>query len=53
MSDRVLVMQNGRGVEQGDSDDVFNNPRHPYTQKLLESLPRLEYARLRKVTQRA
>ncbi|MGW0036422.1 dipeptide ABC transporter ATP-binding protein [Gordonia sp. NPDC003376] len=53
MSDRVLVMQNGRGVEQGDSDDVFNNPQHPYTQKLLESLPRLEYARLRKVTQRA
>ncbi len=41
MSDRVLVMQNGVAVEQGDADDVFYRPRHPYTQKLLASLPRL------------
>lgn len=47
MSDRVLVMQNGVAVEQGTADDVFYNPHHSYTQKLLESLPRLEYARLR------
>ncbi|MFT4002245.1 MAG: ABC transporter ATP-binding protein [Rhizobium sp.] len=47
MSDRVLVMRNGMAVEQGTADEVFYSPRHSYTQKLLESLPRLEYARLR------
>ncbi|MBD8556067.1 ABC transporter ATP-binding protein [Rhizobium sp. CFBP 8762] len=47
MSDRVLVMQNGIAVEQGTADEVFYNPRHSYTQELLGSLPRLEYARLR------
>lgn len=47
MSDRVLVMQDGRAVEQGPADDVFSGPQHPYTQRLLESLPRLEYASLR------
>ncbi|MDM9624714.1 ABC transporter ATP-binding protein [Rhizobium sp. S152] len=47
MSDRVLVMKDGRAVEQGTADAVFYDPRHPYTQKLLQSLPRLEYAKLR------
>lgn len=47
MSDRVLVMQNGRAVEQGSADEIFSAPQHPYTQRLLESLPRLEYAALR------
>lgn len=41
MSDRVLVMQNGQAVEQGAADVVFYRPRHPYTQTLLASLPRL------------
>lgn len=44
MSDRVLVMQDGDVVEQGTADSVFNDPRHPYTQRLLESLPRLKEA---------
>jgi peptide/nickel transport system ATP-binding protein len=47
MSDRVLVMQDGYAVEQGTADEIFYNPTHPYTQSLLESLPRLEYSRLR------
>jgi len=47
MSDRVLVMQDGNAVEQGTADEVFYNPRHAYTQRLLECLPRLEYAKLR------
>jgi oligopeptide transport system ATP-binding protein len=37
--DRVLVMYAGRIVESGPTRDIFYNPRHPYTQALLESLP--------------
>lgn len=44
MSDRVLVMQNGVAVEQGTASEIFYRPRHPYTQKLLASLPRLQAA---------
>ena len=47
MSNRVLVMQNGNAVEQGTADEVFYNPRHFYTQRLLQSLPRLEYTKMR------
>ncbi|MGD0701675.1 MAG: ABC transporter ATP-binding protein [Trebonia sp.] len=44
MSDRILVMKDGRVVEQGDADDVFERPREPYTQRLLTALPRLSQA---------
>jgi peptide/nickel transport system ATP-binding protein len=39
MSDRVLVMQHGRVVESGTADEVFERPRDPYTQRLLNALP--------------
>ncbi len=39
MADRILVMQNGRVVEQGTADEIFNRPQHPYTQKLLAAVP--------------
>ena len=39
---RVLVMYTGKVVEQANVDDLFNNPLHPYTQGLMESLPSLE-----------
>jgi peptide/nickel transport system ATP-binding protein len=42
MSDRVLVLNEGRVVETGDADAVFHAPQHPYTQRLLTALPRLE-----------
>jgi peptide/nickel transport system ATP-binding protein len=42
MSDRVIVMNEGRVVEQGSADDVFLSPRDPYTQRLLASLPVLD-----------
>ncbi len=41
ISDRVLVMSNGSMVEQGDAEQVIFSPTHPYTQKLLEDVPKL------------
>jgi microcin C transport system ATP-binding protein len=35
IADRVCVMQGGEIVEQGPTADIFANPKHPYTQKLL------------------
>ncbi|MEX5271045.1 ABC transporter ATP-binding protein [Kocuria sabuli] len=39
MSDHVLVMYLGRLMEDGDVQDVFENPAHPYTKALLASAP--------------
>ncbi|MFA9375157.1 MAG: ABC transporter ATP-binding protein [Lachnotalea sp.] len=41
-ADRVVVMYCGRVVEQADVKDLFTKPMHPYTQGLLDSIPRLE-----------
>jgi peptide/nickel transport system ATP-binding protein len=40
MSDEVMVMSNGDVVEQGDSDDLYAAPKHEYTKKLLDSIPK-------------
>src|SRR5205085_1281644 len=45
-ADRVLVMYAGREVELANVDDIFYNPRHPYTRGLLASLPRVDGSRL-------
>lgn len=39
LSDRILVMHQGKIVESGPTEQVFSSPNHPYTQKLLESAP--------------
>ncbi len=39
LSDRLVVMRQGRIVESGTTDEVFTRPQHPYTQNLLRSIP--------------
>lgn len=41
ISDRIMVMERGRIVEQGPSDTLFAHPQHPYTQRLLAAIPRI------------
>ena len=41
MADRVAVMYLGKVVEDASVDDLFYKPLHPYTQALLQSIPRL------------
>ncbi|WP_214318075.1 dipeptide ABC transporter ATP-binding protein [Nonomuraea sediminis] len=41
VADRVLVMKDGLVVEEGDVDEVFIRPRHPYTQALVAAVPRM------------
>ena len=36
---RVVVMQRGKVVEQGKTEEVFSDPQHPYTRLLLSSVP--------------
>ena len=43
ISDRVLVMKDGRAVEQGPVADVFAYPQHEYTRALLSAIPQLEF----------
>ena len=40
IADRVCVMQGGEIVEQGAAKEIFANPQHPYTQKLLAAEPK-------------
>src|SRR3546814_10781881 len=40
MADRICVMTGGEIVEQGDDDQIFKHPQHPYTQRLLAAEPK-------------
>jgi peptide/nickel transport system ATP-binding protein len=44
ITDRVLVMKDGRIVEQGETETVFRNPQHAYTRTLVAATPSLETA---------
>ena len=39
VADRVIVLKDGRIIEAGSRDDIFDRPRHPYTIELLEAAP--------------
>jgi peptide/nickel transport system ATP-binding protein len=39
ISDRVMVMHKGQLVEFGEAEEVYHNPRHEYTKRLLDSIP--------------
>ena len=43
MSDRILVMYNGKPVELGDADEIFNNPKNDYTKKLINAIPNIKF----------
>jgi len=49
IADRVAVMYLGRIVETGSVDDIFYAPKHPYTQALLQSIPRLGQKKMRRL----
>lgn len=42
---RVIVMYDGTIVEEASVEELFSSPKHPYTQKLLDSIPRLDRKR--------
>lgn len=39
LADKVVVMEDGHVVERGSTEELFKNPQHPYTQKLLAAIP--------------
>ena len=45
MCDRIAVMYGGVLVEEGKVDEIFYQPKHPYTKDLLRSIPRPEVTR--------
>jgi len=49
MADRVLVMYSGFIVEEGNVNDIYAHPRHPYTLGLLRSIPRLDLGRQKRL----
>ena len=42
MADRIGVLYLGRLVEEAESEDLFNSPKHPYTQMLLAAAPQMD-----------
>ena len=42
MADRVIVMYAGQIVEKAGVVELFTKPKHPYTQSLLESIPKMD-----------
>ncbi|MQB45887.1 ABC transporter ATP-binding protein [Rhizobium sp. ICMP 5592] len=45
IADRIVVMQSGKIVEQGNAEELLGAPSHPYTRRLLAAVPKLEARR--------
>ena len=48
MSDRMVVMNQGKIEEMGDADEIYNHPKSEYTQKLISSIPKGRAADIKK-----
>ena len=48
-ADRVNVMYAGKIIETGTAEEIYHNPKHPYTLALLKSVPRLDQTRQSKL----
>jgi peptide/nickel transport system ATP-binding protein len=42
MCNRIIVLKNGMVCETKESEELFNNPEHPYTQELIRLMPKIE-----------
>lgn len=42
MADDIAIMHRGRFVEQGSKEEIFNNPQHIYTKRLLSAIPKID-----------
>lgn len=42
ISERAVILYRGEVVERGATEKIFSNPLHPYTQRLISSVPRLD-----------
>ena len=42
MCNRIVVLKNGRVCETKETEELFNNPEHPYTQELIRLMPKIE-----------
>lgn len=49
MADDILVMKDGLTVEYDSADNIFNRPKHPYTQQLLAAVPKLGSVKVREL----
>ena len=47
ITDRVMVMERGKIVETGPTQDVFENPQHAYTKSLIKAIPKLDIDEIR------
>jgi peptide/nickel transport system ATP-binding protein len=50
VADRVCVMYTGKIIEESEVDEIFEKPKHPYTQGLLRSVPKLTAVNIDKAT---
>jgi peptide/nickel transport system ATP-binding protein len=44
LADEVIVLHQGKIVERGSTEMILTSPQHPYTQKLIQAMPKLVIA---------